>query len=176
MLFNEAFDELIHSEGGYTDDTQDSGNWTSGIIGKGDLKGTKYGISAASYPHLDIKSLTLSDAKLIYKRDYWDVWDSLPGMSNAFPDSLLYELFDAAVNTGMQNAKRFLQRAVNVADDGLIGPVTIAALDNALTKHGIARVEMWFLAEKQEHYTNLKKWDRFGKGWAKRIVRSLRNV
>lgn len=42
-----------------TDDRNDKGNWTGGRVGVGQLKGTKYGISAAAYLHLGIKSLTL---------------------------------------------------------------------------------------------------------------------
>jgi hypothetical protein len=42
--------------------------WTTGIIGKGICKGTKYFISAMTYPDLDIKNL-LDQAKAIYKRD-----------------------------------------------------------------------------------------------------------
>jgi lysozyme family protein len=175
MQFNNAFDELIDSEGSYSDDPQDPGNWTSGVCGKGECKGTKYGIAANSYGSLDIKRLTLDDAKAIYKRDYWDVWQ-FNGLTSPLPDSLQYELFDAAVNTGLGNASRFLQRALKVADDGAIGNVTIKALDDALTNFGIARVEQWFLAEKLDHYTNLSTWGRFGRGWTKRVVKSLKNI
>lgn len=175
MNFDESFKELIGSEGGYSEDPNDPGNWTSGIIGKGELKGTKYGIAANTYGHLDIAKLTLDDAKEIYRRDYWDIWQ-FDGLSAPLPESLLFELFDASVNCGKGNAKRFLQRAIKVADDGLIGSVTISALDAALTNSGIARVEQWFIAEKLEHYTELKAWERFGRGWSKRVVKSLRNV
>jgi hypothetical protein len=36
-----------------------------------DLKGIKYGISAASYPTLDISNVTLTQAQDIYEADYW---------------------------------------------------------------------------------------------------------
>ncbi|MEB4592335.1 glycosyl hydrolase 108 family protein [Candidatus Thiothrix sp. Deng01] len=175
MNFGQAFAELVSSEGGYSNDPQDPGNWTSGIIGKGQLKGTKYGIAANTYGDMDIANLTLEQAKDIYKRDYWDIWQ-LDGLSHQVPDALVFELFDAAVNAGVGNARRFLQRAVGVADDGLIGSATISALDRALEANGIARVEMWFLAEKLEHYTRLKSFDRFGRGWARRVVKSMRNI
>lgn len=32
---------------------------------------TKYGISQRSYPDLDIRNLSIEDAKEIYFRDYW---------------------------------------------------------------------------------------------------------
>ena len=175
MNFDAAFAELVDSEGGYSDDPQDPGNWTSGVCGKGECKGTKYGIAANTYGHLDIAGLTLDDAKAIYKCDYWDIWQ-FDGLSGEMPDSIKYELFDAAVNCGGSNARRFLQRALSLADDGKIGPITVAALDAALIANGVARIEMWIIAEKLEHYTNLSTWGRFGRGWSKRIVKSLKNI
>ncbi|MFC0406768.1 hypothetical protein [Roseomonas elaeocarpi] len=38
----------------------DPGNWTGGQVGKGKLKGTKYGIAAASYPARTSKTLPMS--------------------------------------------------------------------------------------------------------------------
>ena len=68
LTFDQAFERLIGHEGNFTNDKDDRGNWTTGIIGKGQLKGTKYGISAMTYPQLDIKNLTLDQAKQIYKK------------------------------------------------------------------------------------------------------------
>ncbi len=176
MKFDDAFIEVVGSEGCFSDDRMDPGNWTCGVLGKGELKGTKFGISAASYPYLDICNLTLEEAKEIYRRDYWDIWQPLEGLPGGMPDSLLFELFDASVNTGRGNAIRFLQRSIDVVADGRVGLVTIEALDTALRENGIARVEQWFLAEKLEHYTRLTSWDRFGRGWARRVAKSLRNI
>ena len=71
MGFDRAFEETIGLEGGFSRDPDDNGNWTGGRKGLGKLKGTKYGISAAQYPSLDIESLTLHGAKEICRRDYW---------------------------------------------------------------------------------------------------------
>jgi lysozyme family protein len=120
MTFNEAFEKLIGNEDGYQDNPNDRGNWTSGVIGIGELKGTKYGISAMSYPYLDIKNLTLEQAKEIYRRDFWGRFAALK-----LADGIQFMLFDAAVNHGPGNAVRMLQRAAYVIDDGHIGPVTM---------------------------------------------------
>jgi lysozyme family protein len=48
-------------EGGYSFDLGDPGGET------------KYGISKRTYPHLDIKNLTLDDAKWLYSKDYWNL-------------------------------------------------------------------------------------------------------
>lgn len=163
VTFDLAFDRLIGHEGGLTVFAGDDGNWTGGRQGRGELKGTKFGIAAASYPHLDIRNLTLVEAKRIYKVDFWDV------LEDAHP-AIRYQLFDAAVNHGLGNAIRFLQRAVGVADDGHWGPVSQAALE-AREHHDVLLV---FLAERLEFWAKLKKFDDFGRGWVRRGAENLR--
>jgi len=165
VTFDEAFSRLIGHEGLFTDDRNDRGNWTSGKIGVGELKGTKYGISAMSYPHLDIKNLTLSEARAIYLRDFWQ-----RAGADEYDGAIGYQVFDAAVNHGIGNAVRFLQRAVGVADDGIIGPVSLRAV-RAMT---VTDVLMRFNAERLDFYTRLSTWPTFGKGWSRRIVANLK--
>lgn len=164
ITFEVAFERLIGHEGKFTDSKADRGNWTSGKVGVGELKGTKFGISAMTYPHLDIKSLTLAQAKEIYQRDFWD-----RAGADEYDGAIGYQVFDAAVNHGIENAVRFLQRAARVADDGHIGPLTLAAV-RAMT---ITDVLMRFNAARLQFYTNLSTWNDYGKGWARRIVGNL---
>lgn len=153
MDFDEAFERLIAHEGGYVNDPRDPGGETN------------WGISKRSYPNLDIKALTREQAKSIYKRDYWD-----RAGANQYDPELGFAVFDAAVNSGIGNAVRFLQRAVGVADDGNIGPITVAAVKSRST----AKVLLGFYGERLEFMTKLSVWDRFGKGWARRIADNLR--
>jgi lysozyme family protein len=164
VSFDLAFDRLIGHEGKFTDVRTDCGNWTSGKVGVGELKGTKYGISAMSYPHVDIKSLTLEQAKEIYRRDYWD-----RAGADEYDGAIGYQVFGAAVNHGIENAVRLLQRAARVADDGYIGPLTLAAV-RAMT---VTDVLMRFNAARLLFYTNLSTWAEFGRGRARRIVGNL---
>lgn len=160
--FNTAFDRLIHSEGGFSDDTRDLGNWTGGKVGVGELKGTKYGIAAHSYPHVDIRNLTLAQAKEIYYRDFWSI------IGDAHP-SIKFQLFDAAVNHGHGNAIRFLQDAVRVAPDGQWGKVSQAALDAMDTNDVLLR----FVAYRLKFWAKLKAFDTYGRGWTSRGAENL---
>lgn len=160
--FNTAFDRLISSEGGYSNDTRDSGNWTGGVIGRGELKGTKFGISAAAYPSIDIQSITLGQAKEIYYRDFWSI------IGNAHP-SIKFQLFDAAVNHGHGNAIRFLQDAVRVAPDGQWRKVSQAALDAMDTSDVLLR----FVAYRLKFWAKLKAFDTYGRGWTGRGAENL---
>lgn len=160
--FNTAFDRLIGHEGKFTDDPKDKGNWTGGVIGRGELKGTKFGISAAAYPHLDIQNLTLGQAKDIYLHDYWNI------IGRAHP-AIKFQLFDAAVNHGHGNAIRMLQRAVGVADDGIWGPVSQNALDGMELNDVLLR----FLGYRLRFWASLRSFDDYGRGWTRRGADNL---
>jgi len=163
-MYDTAFGRVFRNEGGFQNNHRDRGNWTSGKIGVGELKGTKFGLSAMTYPHLDIISLTLEQAKAIYKRDWWDALNM-----KSFRPAMQYQMFDAAINHGMFNTTRILQYAASAKADGIIGPNTrrlVAAkeLNDLLLR---------FLAERLVFMTHVKTWDRFGKGWARRIAHNL---
>jgi len=164
MNFFDAFPLLVKHEGGLSTDPTDPGNWTGGGPGKGELRGTMYGISARSYPTLDIKNLTLEDARAIYKRDYWDRL-RLDGLH----ENIRFDLFDLAVNSGVGTAARLLQRAVGVAEDGAIGPITMAAV-NALHP---AVITARIAGHRLQLMTNLTIWPQNSRGWAKRVAKNL---
>lgn len=165
MNFDAAFERLIGHEGGYSDDPKDPGNWTGGRPGVGKLLGTKYGIAANTYPDIDIKALTLEQAKAIYRRDWWDKIHA-----DQLPAAVAFQLWDFAVNAGITRAVISLQRAVGVADDGKLGPRTLAAVNAMPVPDVLAR----FNAERLEFYASLSTWPTYGKGWARRVAVNLR--
>lgn len=164
MNFDQAFERLIGHEGGFSKDPNDPGNWTGGRVGVGRLLGTKFGIAANTYPDLDIEALTLEQAKAIYRRDWWDKINA-----DALDPAIVYQVWDFAINAGMGNAKRCLQRAVKVPDDGVIGPRTVAAV----RLMGVNDVLMRFNARRLTYYTELSTWGTYGKGWARRVAGNL---
>ncbi|MCF7536142.1 glycoside hydrolase family 108 protein [Pseudomonas petrae] len=162
--FDLAFERVIGHEGGFGADPKDRGNWTTGVINQGTLRGTKFGISAISYPDLDIKNLTLEQAKRIYQRDFWD-----RAKADEYDPAIAYQLFDIAVNNGNGNAVRMLQRAAGVVDDGQIGPMSIAAV-KAMS---ITDVIMRLNAERILFVTKLSTFSIYGKGWMNRVAGNL---
>lgn len=153
--FDQAFDTTVGHEGGYVNDQRDPGGET------------KYGISKRAYPSLDIKSLTLADAKAIYKRDYWD-----RAQCDKLPPGLAFDVFDAAVNSGPGQAIRWLQRAVGVADDGVVGPLTLAAVKRLEPEALQAR----YNGQRLDFMTRLSTWEVFSRGWARRIAHNLMSI
>lgn len=156
---------ICGNEGGFQADPNDRGNWTGGQQGKGLLLGTKWGISAAQYPGLNIKALTVERACEIYTRDYL-----LPLQSGQFDDGVAYQLLDGAVHSGIPAATRMVQRAAGVADDGDIGAVT----RSALAQRSESDLIMLFLGERLDFLSRLSGWPRYGAGWARRIAKNLR--
>jgi lysozyme family protein len=165
-VFEQAFACVIGSEGGFSSVASDPGNWTGGACGKGTLRGTNWGISAAAYPSLDIQALTQSDAQAIYRRDYWDRFggDQLPA-----PLALL--VFDASVNNGVSRAARWLQQAIGTTVDGSIGAETLAALTQSVARDGGAAICTEFQALRLIFMAGLPTWSTFSGGWARRLCR-----
>ena len=133
---------------------------------------TKYGITEAQYPNLDIKNLTYDEAIAIYERDYWPSIhaDELPRPLNALT-------YDLNVTSGPKNAIRILQRAVGSTDDGIWGPKTKQASWDACsnTPDMLAAVRL-FTEKRIAFYQAIVKNDstqaKFLNGWINRAVRS----
>lgn len=153
MTFDLAFNRLFGHEGGYTDGKDDPGGETN------------WGISKRSYPWLDIAKLTRDDAKAIYQRDFW-----VRIHADSLPSSVTFQLFDFAVNSGIETAVRYFQRALHVADDGHWGPVSQAAAKRTSETDMIMNLN----AERLDFMTRLKNWSAAGRGWARRIAQNLR--
>ena len=157
--FDQAYAFVFVVEGGFSKDPNDPGNWTGGKCGVGELRGTKFGISAAAYPNLDIENLTSDDAKAIYERDYWRACSC-----DQMPWPLALFVFDGAVNQGQHAAKITLQQALGVPVDGDIGEVTLAAARAADAEHVAL-----FLAGRGIRYTHAQNFITDGQGWFKRL-------
>ena len=118
------------------------------IAAKGDLGGlTKFGISKKSYPNLDIAGLTIEQAISIYKRDFWD--KIMGDQIKFFP--VAYAIFDQAINRGVVTAIINAQKVVGVKQDGVMGPMTLAAI-NAKTDENFRSS---FLDISEQSYRNI---------------------
>ncbi|RWO40368.1 MAG: hypothetical protein EOS12_26060 [Mesorhizobium sp.] len=100
----------------------------------------------------------------LYRRFYWDAV-----LGAELPDGVDHAVFDFAVNSGPGRAAIYLQAAVGVAQDGRIGPVTVAAAKAkpaGVTIDALCDARLAFLKQ-------LPTWATFGRGWSDR-VRSVR--
>lgn len=113
--------DLLIREGGYTNDPDDLGGPTN------------YGITLLAWhvytgkqvTALDIKNIRADQARVFYDDEYVKRLAYLWNDSN----TRLFELaLDSAVNHGMSNLRKWVQKAVGAVPDGVIGPMTIAAV------------------------------------------------
>ena len=151
--FDKFIERVLAHEGGYVNNPRDPGGET------------QWGISKRSYPNVDIKRLTRDQAKEIYRLDFW-----LAAGCDRMPPLVGFQLLDGAVNSGISRATQWLQRAAGVTADGKIGPKTLGAVQ-AADPNDLCYL---FNAERLGFMTDLKTWDTFGRGWARRIVENLR--
>jgi lysozyme family protein len=147
--WDKAIKFVLSYEGGYVNDPNDAGGETN------------FGISKRSYPSLDIKALTVDQARDIYKRDFWTTV-----CADQLPENLAIAAFDCAVNQGVGIASRLIQVALGVAVDGVIGPKTIGAAYRA-GDYGV-----WlFLLERAKRYMQTQGVQTWGANWGERLVR-----
>lgn len=153
MNFETAFARLLGHEGDFSDHPDDPG-------GK-----TRFGVTEAVARRVgyrgDMRQLPLELAQRIYREEYWT-----PVRADDLPATIRYAVFDAAVNSGTKQAIRWLQRAASTADDGVLGPKTLAAV-HALNAEAL---RMKILAQRLRFMTALDNWPSFSRGWARRIA------
>ena len=135
---------IVEREGGVVNHPQDPGGLT------------KFGISQRAYPDLNILSLTKAQAVAIYLRDYLHKY-RLHELTNARNAEIIC---DWLVNGG---GVRRIQRALKVAEDGVMGPDTLQAID-AADSHQL-------LLSRLDYYVSLAAHP-FLRGWVSRL-RSL---
>lgn len=171
MTYSAAFQRAValtlSHEGGYQSRHDDPGNWTGGKVGQGLLRGTNMGIAAHRYPGEDIAGMTRARAEALYHRDYW-----LKVRGDELPPGLALITFDMAVNAGPGAAVKCLQRACKVADDGVLGPATLAAAHQL----GDAPKSLARLSRRRiRYYAALKGWaiEWQADAWTQRTMDSL---
>lgn len=162
MSIDAILSDIIRREGGFVHHAADRGG------------PTKYGITqqtlAAHRGHPvsvdDVRNLTEAEARAIYAERYI----TRPGFDRLAHPALMALVVDCAVHHGPDRAARWLQQAAGVAVDGVVGPVTLAAVNGADGAHLYRQV----LAERCRFYGRLITRDpsqaAFAAGWAARLA------
>ncbi|QTD55806.1 glycoside hydrolase family 108 protein [Parasphingorhabdus cellanae] len=180
MQIDKLIDEVIAIEGDYSNHPADRGGPTR--WGVTERVARRHGYTG------DMRHFPYVEAVAIYKSNYW----SRPGFDKiaAHAPHLAQELFDTGINMGPTIAIGFLQRALNalnrngqdfgdIKNDRKIGPQTIGALQQFLSKRGTSG-EMVLLkaveALQGERYIKLAEQrpanEAFLYGWLANRVRS----
>jgi lysozyme family protein len=154
--FDAALLKLLSHEGGFVNNIRDSG----GMTNRGVTRRTLENWLGRAVTETEMRNLTPEAVGPLYKKMYWD-----KVQADALPSGVDYAVFDCAVNSGPVQALKFLQRAVGVADDGVMGPLTLRAV-NALRAGDVVEK---FTDARLNFLKSLHNFDEFGRGWCRRV-------
>lgn len=154
--FKNSLAAVLKSEGGNDDDPADHGGRTSRGITQREYDSWR---RLQHQPTIDVWKAPQSDVETIYHDEYWAPHcDSLPIGADYF-------YFNTAVLAGPMRAAILLQRALGVAADGRIGPITYEAISHANAKSLIEA----YAARSRDFYVSLHQ-PKFTKGWLNRVA------
>lgn len=124
-MFDNDLVVILKNEGGFVDDPDDPGGRTN------------FGITQETYQNwhdahynssevVDVKNISTEDVSLIYNGYYVECGADRIGIVNP---GLGIQLFDCAVNCGIGTAVKMLQKVLGTLQDGMIGPATLAMVN-----------------------------------------------
>ena len=154
IKFEDIIEIVLEHEGGYVNDPRDPGGETN------------FGIAKRSNPDVDIKNLSIEQAKEIYKSKYWD-----KNKVEKLPEQLRHIYFDMCVNMGRGRAGKIIQRAANnrgheLVVDGALGPVTLGKINNV----ELERVRAFRIKYYADLVTRKPDLEKFYFGWFRRSL------
>ena len=164
LKFKTCLKFVLVSEAGKDDDPDDAGGRTH------------TGITQAQYDHWrklhnkpkkDVWESTEDERAAVYHELYWQ-----PMQCEKMPLAIAYMVFDCSVLHGVNFAPKAAQYAIGVRQDGVIGPVTLAAAkaQNPLRVLDRMREKRW------ERMQSRPSFPKFKAGWKKRLDDVERNV
>lgn len=178
--YSAALSFVLSNEGGYVDDPHDRGGETNmGITARTMRRAYNDGL----VKHTDVKTLTRSEAAVIYERYYWQ-----PSHACDMGVPLCTLHFDAAVNHGLGGAAKLLQKTINnyaakagldikVDVDGVVGVKTLAALKVCIAYRGnLSLICEIYCNERADYFRAIVRsrpdQDRYLNGWLRRVERN----
>jgi len=148
-------------EGGFVNNPKDPGGPTNLGVTQATLSASLGRPASIA----DVKALTPKTVAPIYRKKFWDAV-----MGDSLPIGVDLAVFDWGVHSGPTRGAIGLQRAIGVADDGRIGPVTIAATKKFVSQANGARLLVQRIcAARLSFLTHLTIFRTFGPGLKSRV-------
>lgn len=159
--FELCLNEVLRHEGGYADHPVDPGGATNMGITHKTLARWRQVSPWWNLPKSEVKDLGRNEAAQIYRALYWDLCRAAE-----MPAGIDLAVFDYAVNSGPSRSIRTLQAALGVAEDGLVGPLTLGAAGKA----DAAKVIKAICDKRLGFLKALSTFPVFGRGWTSRVA------
>jgi len=159
----QSLDLVLVHEGGYSNHPQNPGGATMKGVTQRVYDGYRQRKQLAKRPVRGIRKEELLE---IYDRQYWD-----PIKGDQLPDGVDYVVFDGAVNSGVSQSGKWLQRALGPlykgVVDGNIGEGTLGAVAQVTNMDAlIDRI----CDQRLKFLRSLKTRKTFGAGWSRRVA------
>lgn len=152
---------VLRWEGGYVNDPADPGGATNKGVTQAVYDAWRAG---KKLPKQSVRLLTSTEVEAIYEARYWNACKC-----GGLPAPVDLVVFDSAVNCGVDRACRWLQRALGVAEDGDIGPRTLAAVK----EYPALKLAAQVAGLRGQHYLSISeknpKLGKFLNGWNNRL-------
>jgi len=161
--FERCITHVLAAEGGFSNNPDDPGGATNFGITLATLAAwRKRNRSDGGVAEQEVRNLTLTEAKDIYRSDYWNAL-----RCDALPPGVDLVVFDFGVNAGPGRSAKTLQDVLGVLQDGSIGPQTLYNVPLVDAKKIISE----FGEKRRQFYRDLPQFPIFGKGWLARVSR-----
>lgn len=144
--------EIVRREGGFVNDPDDPGGATNYGVTLGTMKALKKDLNGDGRIDVaDVRALTRAQAEQIFVEHYF----KRPRLAE-LPEAVQASVFDMYVNAGA-NAVKILQRLLTrmgfpTADDGQVGPQTIAAARAAAAAAPRHLADAYAIARRNYYY------------------------
>lgn len=162
--FDDALKRVLVHEGGYVNHPADPGGATNKGVTQRVYDGWR---RRQKKPPISVRDISDAEVAAIYRFQYWDEI-----RADAMPPGVDYVVFDGAVNSGPSQAVKWLQRALGVVADGIVGAATLDALDRHRDPD-VLIADM--LSRRLAMLKSLRTWSTFGKGWSRRLAEVKRH-
>jgi lysozyme family protein len=153
--FRDCLKLVLKHEGGFVNHPKDPG----GITNLGVTKRVWEEWIGHPATEKDMRELTPAIVAPMYEMRYWRT-----SYCEKLPRGLDLLVFSMAVNAGAGRSVKLLQDAIGVVADGVIGPNTMARINEANVETLIDK----FSEARTAYYKGLKLFPVFGVGWLRR--------
>lgn len=163
--FSACLEIVLREEGGYVHHPQDPGGATNMGITRKTLAAWRGVDPWWNLPKKAVRDLTRREAAEIYAARYW-----VPCQAQDMPSGLNLAVFDFAVHSGPRRAVKALQSVLGVAPDGIVGPVTLRAIEKLAQRGAVSHLVRELCSLRLAFLRSLPHYRQFGAGWRARVA------
>jgi len=156
--FERSLKKVLMHEGLWSNHPQDPGGATMQGVTQRVYDSYR---SGKGLPARSVRIISEDELRDIYRARYWNL---IKG--DKLPPGVSFVVFDGAVNSGVSQSAKWLQRALGLKADGLIGPATLGKVNEHPNHDGLVDQ---ILDQRFKFMKSLKTWPTFGKGWTRRV-------